>query len=149
MAKYSLADYILTITLPADLASQFGTDTISVGGEGSYLGSIVLGFNSNIWETEGDATGSWVHNRNLDRTGTVDVTLNMLSDNVAKFIRVCNLYYNSETITDGLTMTVSTLSGTNIANCLDCFITKIPNQEFEEKAKTQSWSFTCGKITIQ
>lgn len=146
--RYSLAKYILTITIPANLVGEFGTQSISVGGENSYLESINITFASTLWETAADSTGSWVHNQNLDRSGTVVVNLNQLSVNVAKFKRLCNLFFNSNAEYDGLTLELADTSGNIIATCNDCLVQKIPDQSFQSTAQYQSWTFTCGKITI-
>lgn len=148
MAKYSLSKYILTISIPSEIAGQFGASTISVGGEGSYLDSISISYSTSRWNTKGDATGSWVHEENLDRTGSAAVTLNQLSDKVAKFIRLCNLYYNTDVDLDGLTLELNDTSGNNIATCNDCVIKEIPNQDFGSESANQEWVFNCGKITF-
>lgn len=148
MARYSLANYTLTISISTELAGDFGIETLTVGGEGSYLDNISINLNDNLWSTEGDATGSWVHNKNLNRTGTCSVTLSMLSDNVARFITLCNLYYNSTNNYSGLTMALRSSDEKTIATCDDCYIQKIPNQEFQSTAQNQTWVFTCGKITF-
>lgn len=148
MARYSLANYILTVTIPTELAGTFGANTLTVGGEGSYLDSMQVSLSQNLWSTEGDSTGSWVHNKNLDRTGTCQITLSMLSDKVARFITLCNLYYAADSDYSGLTLELSSSDGTTIATCNDCYITKIPDQQFQSTAQRQTWEFTCGRITI-
>lgn len=145
--KYSLADYILSVSIPSDLASQFGTETITVGGEGSYLDNIEISFNNNLWDTESDATGSWIHNKNLSRAGTATVTLNQVSNQVARFKTLCNLYYSNDF--DGLTLTLQDRLGNEIATLEDCYINKIPNQNYQATAQPQPWVFTSGRITIK
>lgn len=146
--RYSLAQYILTITLPANLASEFGAQAISVGGENSYLESMSVSYRSTLWETSADNTGSWVHNQNLDRSGTVTLSLNQVSIAVAKFKKLCNLYFNASNIYEGLTLELSDTDGNTIATCNDCLVTKIPDQALSNAAQNQSWTLTCGKITI-
>ena len=49
MARYSLANYTLAITLPSELATILGltgSESLVVGGEGSYLDSITISLNS-------------------------------------------------------------------------------------------------------
>ena len=144
--RYSLSRYILTIAIPAKLG--FGSKTLSVGGEASYLDSITISFNNALWSTTGDATGSWVHTKNLDRTGTVTVSLSQLANNVSQFKTLCSTYFNAESDYDGLTLTLKDIDGNEIASCEDCYITKIPDQGFQSTAQQQSWTFTCGKITF-
>lgn len=146
--RYSLTKYYLSIAIPSSLASEFGTDSITIGGTGSYLSQISISLNKNLWETQGDSTGSWIHNQNLDRTGTASVQLNQLSKNIAKFKTLCNIYYDATKDYDGLTLTITDADSNKIATCDDCYISKIPNQEFGDTATTQTWEFTCGRITI-
>ena len=101
--RYSLANYILSIDSNDErIKSLFGT--ISIGGEGSYLGSIAVGLATSMFSTSGYPTGGWVHNKNLDRHGTTTVTLNQLSDKVAKFIQLCKLFYQEDY--DGFTLSL-------------------------------------------
>ena len=93
--KYSLADYQLTIGIPQSVAQRLGLrdeegnllTSFVIGGpgennEGSFIGQIVATRSNNLWETEGDATGSWVHNKNLNRTGTIELQIRQISDKV-------------------------------------------------------------------
>lgn len=148
MARYSLAKYLLTVSIPRALADKFGAGTITVGGEGSHTSSISIAYKESLWTTEGDSTGSWVHNKNLDRTGTATVVLNQLASNVVKFKTLCNIFYDSSEDYDGLTLTLTDSEGQKIATCEDCYITTIPAQEFGNTATTQNWEFTCGRITM-
>ena len=79
--QYSLADYQLTIGLSDNIARQLGLrdangnllTNFSIGGpgennEGSFVGQIVVNRTQDLFTTEGDATGSWVHNKNLNRS---------------------------------------------------------------------------------
>lgn len=144
--QYSLSNYILTIKLPEKLSSEFGTSIISVGGEGSYLDKIEVKINKSQWNTTGDATGSWVHEKSLDRTGTCDISINMMSDKVSRFITLCNFYYGSDY--DGLTLEISDNEGDTVVTCDDCLLTAIPSLVLQSSSQTQNWSFTCGRITF-
>lgn len=145
--KYSLANYILTVK-PNDTNAQavFGND-ISIGGEGNYVGSISLSRQTEMWSTSAFATGAWIHNKNLDRHGTVDIELSQLAPQVGRFIQLCNVYYASDY--EGFTLTLTDSEQNQIAECIDCYITKIPNQVFSETAGTQTWTFTCGQINYK
>lgn len=145
MKRYSLANYIMSIS-PTDvtLRSMFGT--ISVGGEGSYLGNIAVSQNSNLWDTKGYATGAWVHNKNLDRTGLATIQLNQLAQEVNKLIKLFNVFYSGDYA--GSTITVSDLAGNKVATCTDCYIQKIADQSFSDTAADQSWTFTCGRVVF-
>lgn len=141
--KYSLANYILSIdSNDNEIKQMFGT--ISIGGEGSYLGSISLSIENPIWNTTGYATGAWVHNKNLDKHGTATLNLNQLSDAVSRFIQLAKLYYSGDY--NGFTLSLSDIGGNRIATCVDCYIREIPDQTFESQAGNQNWVFTCGQI---
>lgn len=145
MKKYSLANYILSVD-PNDssIKSMFGT--ISIGGEGNAIGSISLSVSSSMWSTEGYATGAWIHNKNLDKHGSVTISINQLSDKVVKLIQLVKLYYGKDY--DGFTLAVSDINGNKVASCIDCYIEKIPEQSFGTTASDQRWTFTCGQINF-
>lgn len=146
MKRYSLATHILSFTSNDNTINDiFGT--VSIGGEGSALDSIRIRLNENLWSTQGFATGGWVHNKNLSKAGTVEITINQLTDAVYKFIQLCNTYYAGDY--EGLTITLSNNDGREICECIDCYIQKIPDQEYASTAQNQTWSFTCGKITFK
>lgn len=145
MKKYSLADYRVSIdSNDATVKSMFGT--ISIGGEGSYLGNVSVSQKSELWSTKGFATGAWVHDKNLDRTGKCQLQLHQLSNDVVKLIRLCNVFYSGNY--GSLTIIVSDNLGNKVASCTDCFIEKIPDQEFSDTSGSQTWSFTCGKVVF-
>ena len=143
--RYSLADYILTVAIPPSVASEFGLDTISIGGEGSYVGSIDIDKPTSLYSTEGDSTGSWIHNKNLNKTGSVSVSLNQLAPQVEQLKNLFKIYEKSSTISEGLTLQLTNEEET-IAVCTDCYIQRVPTQSFGPTAQTQTWSFTCGRI---
>lgn len=158
--RYSLADYILSVKIPDDLRDVFmsATDTtdessnrINIGGDGSYIGSIKTENNKEMFTTEGDATGSYIHNKSKDKTGKVTIDINQLSDVVLKLTRLVETYYSSDTVSDGLTLTISKATGSGnsqeVCTCTDCYITKQPDGGWDETAKDMSWVFTCGRIT--
>ena len=141
--KYSLANYILSIdSNDPTIKNMFGA--ISIGGEGNYLGNIVVSIVNDMWSTNGYATGAWVHNKNLDRHGTVTVQLNQLSNQVAKFIQLCKIFYSGDY--EGFTLSLSDINGNKIATGIDCYIQKIADQTYDSSASNQSWVFTCGQI---
>lgn len=145
MNKYSLADKILSIK-PNDAQINANFGTITVGGEGSYLDSFSVNPSENMFSTQGFSTGAWVHNKNVSRIGTCELSLNQISEQVKKLIMLCETYYSGEY--DGFTLTLSTNDGKRICTCIDCYIQKIPSQNYQPTAQTQTWSFTCGKITF-
>lgn len=145
MKRYCLANYILSIK-PNDpgINSSFGT--ITVGGEGSYNDNITIRPEGQLFNTKGYPTGAWIHDKDLSRTGTVELSLNQLSDQVTKFIMMCETYYLSDY--DGFTLTLATNEGTKVMTAIDCYIQKIPDQAFASQSSNQTWIFTCGKISF-
>lgn len=153
-SRYSLADYQVTVKIPAIGTGQ--AETITIGGpgengQGSCVGEISVTRNSNLWTTEADATGSWVHNKNLDRTGIVRINIRQVSDIVIRLIQVCMAFESADIdSTNGITITVNPVLNnegtTQFITCNDCFITKIPDQAFGPTAAEQSWEFTCGQV---
>ena len=92
MKRYCLANYILTADIPVDIG--FGSQSVSIGGEGSYLDTITVHLNNSLFSTQGDNTGAWVHIKNLDKTGTVTISINQMSDKIASFKALMNIYRN-------------------------------------------------------
>lgn len=147
--RYSLSDYILSIAnLPASLGLE--NNTISVGGSESYLNSVSAENTSQMWSTQGDATGSWVHSKNLDRTGTITIQLNQMSPQIASLIQILNAFYDisNDTINNGMTITLQDRNMKHVFDAKDCFIQKIPTQSYGQTADNQSWTITCGKLTF-
>lgn len=147
--RYSLADHVVTIGLPPDVSNASGLPkTISIGGEGSYLGSISISRNSPLFTTTGDATGSWHHDKNLNKTGKVTLQINQLAPQVAQLISLFKLYEKSSTLTDGLTIVVTEGNDT-VASCNDCYVDQVPEMSFGDTASNQSWSLTCGEVMYE
>lgn len=146
--KYSLAKYIATISIPTALAALFGLNSISIGGSGSYTDSITINFNDDMWKVEGDVTGSYVFNKSNNKTGSIELSLNQVSDRVRQLITLCNIYKSSDQIEEGLTIEVRSTDGTMIATCNDCMPQRIPSQVMGATAANQTWTFLSGEITI-
>lgn len=185
MARYSLSDYILVVTIPSEIKSLFSIGTtsdgqttskdetsFSIGGNNSYTGSVTVSYKTDQWITTGDATGSWVHTMSRDRTGTVSVSINQVSDRIKTLIRLCQAYYDLNSsqnigennafdgtasfsdkdvssVSRGITLTVNDRNNNVLCTCLDCYITKIADQQFAASPNDQNWSFTSGRITFE
>lgn len=146
MKRYCLANYILTADIPEDIG--FGTQTVSIGGEGSYMDTITISLTEDLFKTEGDNTGSWVHIKNLNKTGTAKISIKQVSDKIATFKALVNIYSNLNTEASGMTLTLRDTLNNTICVCEDCLLTKIPDQKFGNEPDIQEWTFTCGKITF-
>jgi hypothetical protein len=148
--SYSLADYILTLRVTSSkLKTYLGltSDSIQIGGQGQYLGTVSTALKTDQWTTKADATGAWTHSKSYDQSGTVTVELNQMADAVVRFIRICEAYYSSTDVRDGFDITITKTDDTSFAiNCEDCRIVKIPDQKFASESDDQSWEFTAGRI---
>lgn len=146
--RYSLSNYILSIASNDSKISQLFRN-VRIGGEGDALSSINITTADRLWETESFATGAWVHNKNLSRVGTCEISISQLSDAVAKFKTFVEYFYNesADDNIEGVTLTLTDANNRPIATCEDCYPTQIPTQEFGATASEQRWQFTCGRIT--
>ena len=153
MKSYSLSRYFVSITFPAELSSllngEFGSNnTLTIGGQGSYMDKISISRNTDTWSIKGDSTGSYVAEKNLDATGSCILSLSQLSDNVMRFMRLANIFYNGDGFSRGLTITVMKSDGSQekVAVCTDCLIKKPADQDFQGESQTQDWEFVCGRV---
>ena len=165
--RYSLADCLVTIDFPGitDGDRSIPQRTFTIGGPGdsneagSYMGEIKITRAVEAFTTEGDYTGSYVHNRNLNKTGTVELTIRQVSDKILQLLYIANAYEgallkNFRSSGKGLTITVQVGSNYNgvqdtFITCSDCMINKIPDQVYGETAATQDWTFTAGIIEYE
>lgn len=166
--RYALSDYILNITLPNNQAilSRCGFDennlSFSIGGPGligsnigfgygSFIGEIEVSRSNKLWSTSGDATGSWVHNKNLDRTGSVRVSINQISDQILLLVQICNAYELVQDAVGGFKITITDASNSNniIATAHDCYIEQIPSIKFGDTAANRDFVFTSGSIIFE
>ena len=146
---YNLSKYKLAIQLPEEFASKVGLEndnTITVGGEGSYLDTLSYSYNADMYTTKADATGSYVHDKNLDKSGNITISIHQLSPQIALFKKIINLYYQSGNDYDGLQLSLKDLSGQEIMSAESCFFVKIPDQNFGQTSENQTWNITSGKI---
>lgn len=162
---YSLADYQLTIGLNDNIASLLGlTDqygniltNFSIGGpgengEGSFVGQIVINRAKELFTTVGDATGSWVHDKSLDRTGTITIDITQISDDIVILVQLCQIFESVQSSMPGLELTINSVSS-NVSNTMitgrDCYIQKLPDITLGETSGKLSWVFTCGQIIYE
>lgn len=163
--QYSLADYQLTIGLSDNVARQLGLrdangnllTNFTIGGpgednQGSFVGQIVVTRNTNLFSTTGDATGSWVHDKNLDRTGSIQVDITQISDDVITLVQLCQMFESIQTNMPGLELTINSVAS-NVSNTMvtgrDSYIQKLPDLTLAESAGRLSWVFTCGQVIYE
>lgn len=143
MPKYSLANYILSIESDNQtLRDMFGS--ISIGGEGSMLGSITISLANNLWTTASYPTGGWVHSKNLSRVGTIELTINMLSDSTSRFKKMVGVYYTGDY--GSFTLSISDNEGNELVSAIDCLPQNYASLSLTESPQDQTWTFTCGQI---
>lgn len=162
---YSLADFQLTIGLTSDLSERLGLrdangnplTSFVIGGpgednQGSFVGQIIINRSENLFTTEGDATGSWVHNKNLNRTGSITLELTQISDQVVTLIQLCQILESVQSSMPGLELTVSSASSavaTTMITGKDAYIQKLPDITLADVAGRLSWVFTCGQVIYE
>ena len=160
---YSLADYVATITFPGFTVGEttFAPETFQIGGagennEGSCVGEIRVTRANDMWTTEDDPTGSWVHSKNLGKRGTIQFSIKQVSDYIIKFMLLSNQY---EKLTGSIRRTDGLRSGLQIElapenggssefiSCDDCFPVKVPDQIYAGTAQDQELVFTSGRVS--
>lgn len=150
MKKYALANYQIAISINDNQLRSLFSDEIVIGGTGTYMGNISVSRNNNVYEVEGDNTGSYIFNQNLNKTGTVTLSINQLSDDVIKLKRIVEWCYTHEispfTITVRSNATERDSNVKTVCTCNDCLVQGIPPQSFGNTATTQTWTFICGEI---
>lgn len=156
--RYALTDYILTITidensaLPGISGTSYSIGGPGLSGQGSFIGGITLTRNEQAWSTAGDYTGSWVHNKNNNKTGTCQLDINQISDDVIRLAQICAIYESVQESVPGFSIQIkaaykNSISGSDVvATCNDCYIQKIPDLKLANEADIQEWVFTCGQI---
>jgi len=163
--QYSLADYQLTIGLSEEIARSLGlTDAygnvltnFSIGGpgedkEGSFVGQITVSRAQDLFTTTGDATGSWVHDKNLNRTGTITIDITQISEDIITLVQLCQIFESVQTNMPGLELTINSVvssTSTTMVSGKDCYIQKLPDITYAEQAGRLTWSFTCGQIIYE
>lgn len=144
---YSLNKYKVIIDIPQKLQSLFGKNSLSIGGNGSYLESIEVRTNNDLWTVKGDYVGSYVHTMNRDKTGEITITLSQLSDYAILFHRLIESYYN--TTSYDYIKTITVMEGDKIvATITDSMLKKVVDKRFGTEAQTESWTFVSGEITF-
>lgn len=143
MTRYNLANYLVSIT-PNDTTLQNMFPNVVIGGEGSMMDTITISRDNDMWSTTGFSTGGWVHNKNLSKIGKVLINISQLSERIARFKQMCEVYYGADY--DGFTLSVMDNSGRKVCTCIDCYVQKIPDQRFGPTADMQEWGFTCGEV---
>lgn len=144
--KYSLAKYSMTISTKDSILKNIFGESLSIGGQGSTTSSITIHQNNAPMSISTYATGGYVFNGSFDRSGSASIQINQVSDVVSKFKQLLKAYYQSDF--EPFTITVSDNEGNQVAECVDCALTSIPDQTLGESAENQTWTFECGRVTF-
>lgn len=149
--KYSLASYKVAISANDQQIRDILGEAFVIGGQGSAVGQISVELDNDMWTTEPFATGAWVHNKNLAKTGKVNIQISQLSEDEIRLRNLFNIYYTNN-LSEGVTLSITNNDETNpveVASCTDCYLTKIPATIFADAAQNDEWIFTCGEIIFK
>ena len=151
--RYSLADHLVKVTLPAGVlvgGTNIGGMVLEFGGPGnnaqtgSFMGEITVGRTNDTSTTERDPTGSWVHNKSLNKTGTVTMQLRQVADDIIRLQMLAQVFENG----DFPGCKIEVFAGTDtVARAEDCYIARVPSQVYGDTAAMQTWSWTAGRIS--
>lgn len=143
---YSLANYKVAISINDSILKTAFGDVLTVGGNGSQLESMSVDFNASIFSKQTYSTGGYVFDKSYDRSGSLSITLNQLSEEVGKFKNLINMYYAGDYET--LSIVLTNNENEKVIEMIDCLPSKIPTQQFQSSAQTQTWGFEVGRITV-
>ena len=162
--QYSLADYQVTIGWKSiaqmlnlrdpegNLLTNFTIGGPGENGEGSFVGQIIVNRSKELFTTTGDATGSWVHDKSLDRTGTITIEITQIADSVITLVQLCQIFESIQSNVPGLEISINSASS-GVSNTMvsgkDCLIQKLPDLTLAETAGRLSWVFTAGQIIYE
>ena len=143
---YSLANYKMTITTSDTTLKRVFGESLTIGGNGSHVGSFSISDLQNIHQVKSYDTGGYIFSKSYDRHAKISVSLNQFSDEVGKFKNLIKLYYSGDYGT--LTIVLTNNENEKVIECVDCLPEAIPGQTFGESAGDQTWTFVVGKATI-
>lgn len=144
--RYNLAQVVINI-------GRGGDTPIIFGGNKSMLGSITLSRANERFSAEGDATGGFIINENLDKTGEVTISIRQFAPLVNTLTNVFNSYddggdYAINTTNAGaLTITVM-YHGETVAVAKGAFL-NMSELGFEEEAGDRDFTFVAGEVEFE
>lgn len=151
--KYSLAKVKIAMSVP----TEDNQNPITFGGQGSMIGSITISRKSERFSAEGDATGGFVVNENLDKTGTCVLSIKQFAPLVNTLTNIFNAYDDASVeLENGIDMDAQSQAisikvfyeGALLAECNFCFL-NMPELPFEEENGTRDFSFECGEVNLE
>lgn len=163
--RYSLAQVSVGITFPHQTTAH------RFGGQGEMIGSITVSRKNDRFSAEGDATGGFVVNESLDKTGTLTISIKQFAPLVSTLTNLFNMYddgfsYDAVEVsgnTEEEEIAIDTLSmedtmrdttsidlyymGKLIVSCKGCYL-NMPELPLEEENGTRDFTFECGEINF-
>lgn len=145
--QYSLLDYSLSI-YPHGSNSENALN-IPIGGLGRYLGSIKFSKSTENVSKTVDATGSGVFSYTNDHSGTVDIEISQVSEQISTIITQIAEKYNDGTNyfgTNVLLDIVMSKNNTPIIEATNCMLVKMPDLVIANEPATRTFSFLSMEI---
>lgn len=157
MAVYSLTHFIVNISLPEsmrELLTSKQKESLTIGGSGSFIESITIRTTTDNWQVKGDATGSYIHTFNADRTGEVELSISQVATQSKLFSKLMNIYFSKIDEKDGyrkleafpLIQVQDIKTGEIVAECKDAFIKKPAEKKYSSEAQNDTWIFAAGVV---
>lgn len=158
--RYSLALFQVNVT-------RKGYQTKSFGGQGKMIGSISISRKNDRFSAEGDATGGYVINENLDATGTCTINIKQFAPLVSTLTNLFNSYndyYNTKGLDENFEIITANLSGDDtlfdstkievyymgrlVATCEGCYL-NMPEFNANEENDSRDFAFECGTVNFE
>lgn len=126
---------------PTSVIVIFGAIRLTGFMDGSF---VTAERNADAWTTKAGAQGDVVRTKNLDRTGTVKVSLQQSS--------AANDLLSAQARIDELTnfgtqpVQIQDLNGTTLVHATNAWVKKYPNVEFGKELSAREWVFECETL---
>lgn len=142
MAKvFSLTTVSVIITNPTK-------GQITIGGAGKLLGSVMYGFNHDIFTMDDAPDGGYVANFNGSKSGYIDIVFKQTSSNIPELVDFMNWTRSNPTLAGSELKIVDTL-GNIAASASGVFPNKIPDNTVAETAGNRTFRFLAGEINSE
>ena len=163
--RYSLALFQVNVT-------RKDYQTKSFGGQGKMIGSISISRKNDRFSAEGDATGGFVINENLDATGTCTINIKQFAPLVSTLTNLFNSYNDyykdhglaetgntgtfkvitSELSSEGTLFDSTKIEvyymGRLVATCEGCYL-NMPEFNANEENDSRDFTFECGTVNFE
>lgn len=145
--RYSLAQVRIEIGRSRD------SNPISFGGQKSMLGSVTFSRANDRFTAEGDPTGGYIINENLDATGEVVISIRQFASLVNTLTNIFNSYdddnaYGALSDNQGSVNITVYYRNKIVGNAKGCYL-NMPEHAFEEEAGDRDFSFVAGEVNFE